>query len=92
MIVWLIPGMLGVAYRRRLLARRAALALGVVMLTVNVALLVFGSYELSLVGIETQHLKNMTPPSLLLAARNHDRAVGTAAAGVVARRDRRLAQ
>jgi hypothetical protein len=32
-----------------------------------VALLVFGPYELSLVGIESQHLKNMTPPSLLLA-------------------------
>jgi hypothetical protein len=54
-------------HRRRLLAGRAALALGVVMLTVNIALLLFGPYELSLVGIETQHLKNMTPPSLLLA-------------------------
>jgi hypothetical protein len=37
------------------------------MLAVNVALLVFGPYELGLVGIETQQLKNMTPPSLLLA-------------------------
>ena len=37
------------------------------MLAVNVALLVLGPYELSLVGIETQQLKNMTPPSLLLA-------------------------
>jgi hypothetical protein len=67
MVVWAIPGMFGVAYRRRLLAGRAALALGVAMLVVNVALLVLGPYELSLVGIETQHLKNMTPPSLLLA-------------------------
>lgn len=67
MIVWVIPGMCGVAYRRRLLASHAALALGVVMLAVNVALLVLGPYELSLVGIDTQHLKNMTPPSLLLA-------------------------
>jgi hypothetical protein len=67
MIAWLIPGMFGVAYRRRLLTGHAALALGAVMLAVNVALLVFGPYELSLVGIETQHLKNMTPPSLLLA-------------------------
>ena len=48
-------------------AGRAALTLGVVMLAVNVALLVLGPYELSLVGIETQQLKNMTPPSLLLA-------------------------
>ena len=67
MVAWLIPGMFGVAYRRRLLAGHTALALGVVMLAVNMALLVFGPYELSLVGIETQHLKNMTPPSLLLA-------------------------
>ena len=67
MVAWLIPGMFGVAYRRRLLAGRAALTLVVVMLVVNVALLVLGPYELSLVGIETQQLKNMTPPSLLLA-------------------------
>jgi hypothetical protein len=67
MVAWVIPGMFGVAYRRRLLAGRAALTLGVVMLAINVALLVLGPYELSLVGIETQHLKNMTPPSLLLA-------------------------
>jgi Acyltransferase family len=67
MSVWLIPGMLGVAYRRGLLTGRAALALGVVMFAVNLALLKFGPYELSLVGIETQQLKNMTPPSLLLA-------------------------
>jgi hypothetical protein len=66
-VMWVIPGMFGVAYRRRLLTRRAALTLGVVMLAVNVALLVLGPYELSLVGIETQRLKNMTPPSLLLA-------------------------
>jgi hypothetical protein len=67
MAVWVIPGMFGVAYRRHLLAGPAALKLGVVMLAVNLALLRFGPYELSLVGIENQHLKNMTPPSLLLA-------------------------
>ena len=59
--------MLGVAYRRHLLAGRAALLLGAVMLAVNLALMWLGPYELSLVGIETQQLKNMTPPSLLLA-------------------------
>jgi Acyltransferase family len=67
MVVWLIPGMFGVAYRRRLLTDHAALVLGVGMLALNLALVVFGPYELSLVGIESQHLKNMTPPSLLLA-------------------------
>jgi hypothetical protein len=67
MAVWVIPGMFGVAYRRHLLAGPAALKLGAVMVAVNLALLRFGPYELSLVGIENQHLKNMTPPSLLLA-------------------------
>src|SRR3954471_3296243 len=67
LVAWLIPGMLGVAYRRHLLAGRAALMLGTVMLAVNLAMIWLGPYELSLVGIETQRLKNMTPPSLLLA-------------------------
>ncbi len=67
LVAWLIPGMLGVAYRRHLLAGRAALMLGAAMLAVNLALMWLGPYELSLVGIETQQLKNMTPPSLLLA-------------------------
>ncbi|MCV7065056.1 acyltransferase [Mycolicibacterium farcinogenes] len=66
-VVWLIPGVFGVAYRRNLLSSGAALKVGVGMLGVNLALLYFGPYELSLVGIETQQLKNMTPPSLLLA-------------------------
>ena len=67
LVAWLIPGMLGVAYRRNLLAGRAALLLAGVMFAVNLALMWVGPYELSLVGIETQQLKNMTPPSLLLA-------------------------
>jgi Acyltransferase family len=67
LVAWLIPGMFGVAYRRRLLSARTSLRLGVAMLAVNLGLLWFGPYELSLVGIESQHLKNMTPPSLLLA-------------------------
>ncbi|WP_396902303.1 acyltransferase [Mycolicibacterium sp.] len=66
-VVWLIPGVFGVAYRRNLLSSAAALKIGVGMLGVNMAWTYFGPYELSLVGIETQHLKNMTPPSLLLA-------------------------
>jgi acyltransferase-like protein len=64
---WLIPGMFGVAYRRGLLGPRAAVGLGVAMLGVNVALYLFGPYQLSLVGIDADGLRNMTPPSLLLA-------------------------
>jgi hypothetical protein len=67
MVVWLIPGMFGVAYRRGLLRPAVALRAGLVMLGVNLALVAFGPYELSLVGIEGQRLPNMTPPSLLLA-------------------------
>jgi hypothetical protein len=67
MVVWLIPGLFGVAYRRHLLDGTTAVRLGVGMFAVNLGLVVFGPYELSLVGIEGQRLANMTPPSLLLA-------------------------
>lgn len=67
MSVWLIPGMLGVAYRRRLLDARTGFIAGLGMLAVNLALLAAGPYELSLVGIEGQRMANMSPPSLLLA-------------------------
>jgi len=66
-VVWLIPGLFGVAYRRGLLTARAGALLGAAMFAVNVALMWLGPYELSLVGIETQQVKNMSPPSLLLA-------------------------
>ncbi|OPX11567.1 acyltransferase [Mycobacterium sp. AT1] len=66
LVAWLIPGMFGVAYRRGLFTVRTALVVGVAMFAVNVALVWFGPYELSLVGIDTQELKNMMPPSLLL--------------------------
>ncbi|BBZ68377.1 acyltransferase [Mycolicibacterium insubricum] len=67
MAVWLIPGMFGVAYRRKLLSGRHALMLAAMMFVVDLALLRFGPYELSLVGIDGMRLPNMTPPSLLLA-------------------------
>ncbi|CDQ45758.1 acyltransferase family protein [Mycolicibacterium neoaurum] len=65
--VWLIPGIFGIAYRNRLLTVSQAKSLGFGMLALNAALLRFGPYELSLVGIDGQQLKNMMPPSLLLA-------------------------
>ncbi|MGW0159094.1 acyltransferase family protein [Mycobacterium sp. NPDC003323] len=67
LMVWLIPGLFGVAYRHRLLTVAQATMAGAVMLAVNLALVRFGPYELSLVGIEGQQLTNMMPPSLLLA-------------------------
>jgi len=65
--VWLIPGMFGVAYRCQLLTGRAALGTAAALFAVNLALLLWGPYELSLVGIKGRHLANMSPPSLLLA-------------------------
>lgn len=65
--VWLIPGMFGVAYRRGLLRPDIALRTALVVLATNVALVAFGPYTVSLVGIEGQRLTNMSPPSLLLA-------------------------
>ena len=65
--VWLIPGIFGIAYRRRLLTGRAALGTAVTLLAVNVALIHCGPYELSMVGTEDHRLSNTSPPSLLLA-------------------------
>lgn len=65
--VWLIPAMFGVAYRRELLPRRAALATAAVLLAIDVALVRFGPYQLSMVGTGDHQLSNTSPPSLLLA-------------------------
>lgn len=66
-VVWLIPGMFGVAYRRGLLHRSSAVTIAAVAFVVNGLLVWLGPYELSLVGYQGQRLPNMTPPSALLA-------------------------
>jgi hypothetical protein len=65
--VWLIPAMFGVAYRRGLLTARAALGTAIALLVINVALVRWGPYELSMVGTGDHRLSNTSPPSLLLA-------------------------
>jgi len=65
--VWLIPAMFGVAYRRALLPRRAALASAALLLATDLALVRFGPYQLSMVGTGDHQLSNTSPPSLLLA-------------------------
>ena len=65
--VWLIPAMFGVAYRRDLLTGAGALRIAAGMFTVNLVLVMWGPYEVSLVGTGDQHLSNSSPPSLLLA-------------------------
>jgi hypothetical protein len=66
-VVWLIPAMFGVAYRHQLLSRGAALATAGVFFAADVALVWWGPYDVSLVGIPGLRLPNMFPPSLLLA-------------------------
>ncbi|CQD22014.1 Acyltransferase family protein [Mycobacterium europaeum] len=65
--VWLIPAMFGVAYRRRLLTGRAALAVAAAFFAVDVALVHWGPYQISMVGTGDHQLSNTSPPSLLLA-------------------------
>ncbi|WP_077090533.1 acyltransferase family protein [Mycobacterium rhizamassiliense] len=65
--VWLIPAMFGIAYRRQLLTARIALVTALTLFVVDVALVRWGPYELSMVGTGDHHLSNTSPPSLLLA-------------------------
>ncbi|WP_231639289.1 acyltransferase family protein [Mycobacterium sp. Marseille-P9652] len=65
--VWLIPAMFGVAYRRRLLSGRAALVVAAAAFAVDLALVTWGPYEVSMVGTGDHRLSNTSPPSLLLA-------------------------
>jgi hypothetical protein len=67
LIVWLIPVVIGVAYARRLIGARAALATAVVVLAAQVVLSQVGPYEVSLVVTGTERLSNVSPPTLLLA-------------------------
>lgn len=65
--VWLIPAMFGVAYRRQLLGGRAALAVAAAFVLVDVALVRWGPYQISMVGTGDHQQSNTSPPSLLLA-------------------------
>ncbi len=67
LIVWLIPVVIGVAYARRLIAPRAALAVTAAALSAQVALAVAGPYDISLVATGAERTPNTLPPTLLLA-------------------------
>lgn len=66
-IVWLVPAALGIGYLRDLLSRRTAAVLAGVVLVIDLALVLVGPYEASLVTVPGQRLSNLAPPSLLLA-------------------------
>ncbi len=65
--VWLIPAMCGIAYRNRVFGRRAATLVAAVFFTIDIALVHWGPYQISMVGTGDHHLSNTSPPSLLLA-------------------------
>jgi hypothetical protein len=67
LIVWLIPVVIGVAYARRLIGPRVAVAGAVVAFAAQVMLSILGPYEVSLVVTGTERLSNVSPPTLLLA-------------------------
>ncbi|BBZ33421.1 acyltransferase family protein [Mycolicibacterium confluentis] len=67
LIVWLIPVAIGVAYARRLVRQLVAVLGAVLALAVQVVLAATGTYEVSLVVTGTEHMSNVSPPTLLLA-------------------------
>jgi surface polysaccharide O-acyltransferase-like enzyme len=66
-IVWLIPVVIGVAYARRLIGPRAALVAAATTFAAQVALVLAGPYEVSLVVTGAEQMSNVSPPTLLLA-------------------------
>jgi hypothetical protein len=67
LIVWLIPVVIGVAYARRLIGPRIALAAAAIALLAQVLLCLAGPYDVSLVVTGTERISNVSPPTLLLA-------------------------
>lgn len=66
-IVWLIPVVIGVAYARQLICARRALGIAIIAFAAQVLLALTGIYDVSLVVTGTEHVSNVSPPTLLLA-------------------------
>lgn len=66
-IVWLIPVLIGVAYARELIGRRAALVTAASAFAAQLAFAVVGRYDVSLVVTGAEKMSNVSPPTLLLA-------------------------
>jgi surface polysaccharide O-acyltransferase-like enzyme len=85
-IVWLIPVVIGVAYARRLIGPRAALAVAASAFLAQVVLVVAGRYEIALVVTGVERMSNVSPPTLLLALQcTWMSGVFVAAAGLIGR-------
>jgi len=86
LVVWLIPVVIGVAYARRLIGPRAALAIAASAFAAQVVLAVAGKYEVALVVTGVERMSNVSPPTLLLALHcTWVSCVFVAAAGVIRR-------
>lgn len=66
-VVWLIPVVIGVAYARGLLRSSVAAGIAAAALATQAVLAVYGPYDVSLVVTGTEHVSNVSPPTLLLA-------------------------
>jgi hypothetical protein len=67
LIVWLIPIAIGVAYARRLISVRWALAAAASVFAAQVVLAIAGPYDVSLVVTGSERMSNVSPPTFLLA-------------------------
>lgn len=65
-VVWLIPVVIGVAYARGLIRVRSALITAAAAFAAQVVAVVYGPYEVALVVTQTEHLSNVSPPTMLL--------------------------
>lgn len=65
--VWLIPVLIGVAYARRLISPRVAVAVAMAGFLAQLLLVAFGPYEVSLVVTGRDGVSNVSPPTLVLA-------------------------
>ncbi|TWS18488.1 acyltransferase [Tsukamurella asaccharolytica] len=66
LVVWLIPVVIGVAYARRMIPTRFALAAAAVAFVAAVAAVVVGPYDVPLVVTGAETFSNSTPPTFLL--------------------------
>ncbi|MEC4612668.1 acyltransferase family protein [Tsukamurella tyrosinosolvens] len=66
LVVWLIPVVIGVAYARRMIPARFALAAAAVAFVAAVAAVVLGPYDVPLVVTGAETFSNTTPPTFLL--------------------------
>jgi Acyltransferase family len=66
-VVWLIPMVIGAAYAHRFVTPGTAMMVAAGTLAVQVLVAEFGPYDVSLVVTGTEHISNVTPPTLLLA-------------------------